>query len=118
MLSPTRSGTPLLVSVLVAGVLAGCTGGSSDDGSFVLPSSDGACQEHQLERPGVDYTGGEDGDTAQIFTLLKYWTANGDKPYCDGEPPSEIDEEWAELVAQLQDGEPAPQTPVPSGSTT
>ena len=39
-----------------------------------------------------------------MLDLLRYWTANGDKPYCDGGPPTETDLEWAETVERLQGG--------------
>ncbi len=90
-------------------VLGGCTAKSTDDGLFVLPSTDAVeCQEHQEEEPGVAYTGGEAADTVKIFSLLKYWTAHGDKPYCDGEPATDIDSAWRAEVERLQGRSPAP----------
>lgn len=83
----------------VAVSLAGC---GDDDGRFDPGGSeDISCMEHQTDTPGSAYTGGEDGDTGAILTVLRYYVANGSKPYCDGEPPTEVDKMWAQLVVDL-----------------
>lgn len=94
----TRRSTALAVS-LAALVLAGC---GADDGRFDS-GEDGeiTCMEHQTQVPGTAYTGGEDGDTAAILGVLRYYVQNGSKPYCDGEPPTETDRMWAQLVVDL-----------------
>jgi hypothetical protein len=33
--------------------------------------------------------------------FLAYFTANGNKPYCDGKPPTGTDKQWAELYVRL-----------------
>lgn len=80
-------------------ILAGC---SSDDGRF-NPGAEAeiTCMEHQEESPGTAYTGGTEGDTAAILQVFRYYVAHGDKPYCDDEPPTETDKEWAQLVVDL-----------------
>ncbi len=90
-------------------ILGGCTTKTANDGEFVLPTATPVeCQQHQQEEPGAAYTGGEGGDTGKIFQLLKYWTAHGDKPYCDGEPATEVDRAWRARVERLQGRSPAP----------
>lgn len=90
------------VAALVA-LLAACSESEPEGATFVLPSTDVVeCQEHQTVGPSDAYAGDADSDTVAMLDLLRYWTANGDKPYCDGEPPTEIDQEWAQTVARLQ----------------
>ena len=90
-----------VVAFSAAGVfLGGCGGGS--DGRFVTgDAAELTCMEHQPDAPGTAYTGGEDGDTAAILAVFRYYVANGSKPYCDGEPPTETDRMWAQLVVDL-----------------
>ena len=95
------------LALLVGLVVGGCTGGTGGsagrpDGTFSLPEgTEVTCLEHQQQAPGVDYTGGADGDTAAIFALLRYWAENGALPYCDGQPPTAVDLQWRDLVEQL-----------------
>lgn len=58
------------------------------------------CLQHQAEPPGTRYTDAETRDTAALFTVLRYYTAHGTKPYCDGAPPTDADRAWAELYLQ------------------
>lgn len=89
----------VVVVGVVGVVLAGCGG---DDGRFNVGASDEVeCMEHQEESPGTAYTGGDEGDSAAILQVFRYYVTNGSKPYCDGEPPSETDREWAQLVVDL-----------------
>lgn len=95
---------PLIVVPAAVLVLAGCTGESADDGRFDPGGGEEqelTCMEHQEESPGTDYTGGAEGNTGAILIMLRYYVNNGDKPYCDGEPPTETDQEWAQLVVDL-----------------
>ncbi len=98
-MSPWRS---TLVAVAVLS-FAGCTGESADDGRFDRGEVEGEleCMEHQAESPGTDYTGGTEADTAAILGMFRYYVDNGDKPYCDGDPPSDTDRDWAQLVVDL-----------------
>lgn len=90
-----------LIVVLASTALA-LTACGGDDGRFVPgESAEIDCMEHQPDSPGTAYTGGEDGDTASILEVFRYYVANGDKGYCDGEPPSDTDREWAQLVVDL-----------------
>ncbi len=97
----------------VAVFLAGC---SSDDGRFdVGDSEDITCMEHQNDEPGEAYTGGDKGDTAAILAVFRYYVSNGSKDYCDGEPPTETDQKWAQLVVDLG-GSPDSVAPILEGN--
>ncbi len=96
-----RKASSAALALLAVPVLlvAGC---SSDDGRFDPGGQDEiTCMEHQEDSPGTAYTGGAEGDTAAILQVFRYYVANGDKPYCDDEPPTETDKEWAQLVVDL-----------------
>lgn len=124
---------PALLPLAVCLLAAGCTAGTGEppaepEGTFALPTeAEITCLEHQEQPPGVAYTGGVDADTAAIFTMLRYWASNGDKPYCDGEPPTAVDVQWRDVVEDLgaahppdppgvTPSEPDPSEPDPSGT--
>lgn len=89
-----RSALPALVLVLLA--VAGCT----DDGGPRFNGEGGRdvrCLVHQPEPPGSRYTDPERRDTAEILMVLRYYTAHGRKPYCDGNGPTEADQAWIDL---------------------
>lgn len=80
-------------------LLAGC---GADTGRFDPGSADKiSCMEHQSVQPDTSYTDSADSDTAGILTVFRYYVANGSKPYCDGQPPTETDRMWAQLVVDL-----------------
>lgn len=89
----------------VLALLTACSGGggkkdaapSGADGAFAPAPGTASCQEHQRNEPGVEYTSEEEGDTGKVFELLKHYTANGLKPYCDGKPPTDLDKKWSAL---------------------
>lgn len=84
---------------------SGCTltGGDDEGATFVFPETEVVqCQEHQERPPSAAYAGDEDSDTVAMLQLLRYWVNNGDKPYCDGEPPTEVDQEWEQTVQRLR----------------
>jgi hypothetical protein len=103
-LHPARGGRAVLTAAAGALLLlSGCTTAEPEGATFVLPSTDAVeCQEHQTVGPSDAYAGDEDSDTVAMLDLLRYWNQNGDKPYCDGEPPTATDTEWAETVERLQ----------------
>ncbi len=101
-----------LLPALALGVLAvaGCT----DDGGPVFTTEGGretACMQHQAERPGSRYTDPERRNTAEVLTVLRYYTANGRKPYCDGAGPTEADRAWVEFYVS-QGADPANVAPL------
>ena len=98
-----------LVVVLAGSLLL--TGCSSDEPApeavfhvqkGVRPSAaDQPCQLHQTDVPTRAFRGGPDGVTALELPFLASYTANGNKPYCDGKPPTGVDKDWARLYVTL-----------------
>jgi hypothetical protein len=88
-------------------VTAACAGTAPDPGPrFDDESTGGAardltCMKHQPEPPGARYTDGTRQRTTETLALLRYYTANGAKPYCDGRGPSGIDRQWVDVYVRL-----------------
>jgi hypothetical protein len=106
---PRRALLAAVVIALAAGPgLAGC---ASDEPareavfqvqSGLRPDAAGrSCQLHQTDRPTSAYRGGQASEPTLELPFLAYFTANGNKPYCDGRPPSGTDRQWAQLYVQL-----------------
>lgn len=96
-LAPTLLATTLFAAALFAA--AGC----ADNGGPVFNDEGGqqiSCLQHQPEPPGSRYTDAERSNTVELLTMLRYYTAHGTKPYCDGAPPTEADQAWAEFYVQ------------------
>jgi len=60
------------------------------------------CMTHQKQQPTSAYRAGDTAVSELELRMLGYYTANGDKPYCDGRPPDATDRTW--LTLYLQDG--------------
>lgn len=91
-----------LLPALAIAVLA--TTGCADDGGPVFNNEGGrqlSCMAHQSEPPGSRYTDAEHRNTGELLAILRYYTAHGTKPYCDGAPPTDADHAWAGLYVQL-----------------
>jgi hypothetical protein len=90
----------------------GC--GGAGDGSFDAQSAtpSPSCREHQRQEPGIRYTGRERSDPGSVLEMMRYYTANGTKAYCDGRPATATDRRWTALYRTLG-GDPAhvPDTP-------
>ena len=98
---PRRIAAAVLLGVVV---LAGCARpGPSDAARFNDQSGNdaAACLVHQRYRPDAPYEGGPQGNTLLVLTMLHYYVANGNKPYCDGRPPGEMDRAWLDVYLQL-----------------
>jgi hypothetical protein len=97
------------VAVLVGSLLlVGCSGDEpAPEAVFhvqkgVRPNAaDQPCQLHQSDVPTRAFRGGPDGVTALTLPFLASYTANGNKPYCDGKPATDVDKDWARLYVQL-----------------
>lgn len=67
--------------------------------------ADIACMAHQTDEPGPRYTDKAtreaESDNVPILALMKYYTAHGAKPYCDGAPATEADRAWGQLYDDL-----------------
>jgi hypothetical protein len=98
--------TASLVSALAVVLLAGC-GSSSTGAAFrtqpnlVVDAASQTCLVHQTKSPTTAYRGGAGGTTADELTFLAYYTANGNKKFCDGKPANAKDKEWAGLYVTL-----------------
>lgn len=99
---PHRLLPPVLGLTLLA---VACSGGvAAEDPGPVFDGAGGrtvACMAHQPAPPGNRYTDPQRRDSAQALTVLHYYTVNGSKPYCDGQPPSAVDRRWAQLYVDL-----------------
>ncbi|MEC3980388.1 hypothetical protein [Amycolatopsis sp. H20-H5] len=84
-------------------VLAGCSAAPPDPGPVFDNEGNGAvsCMKHQAAAPGVRYTDAAQLRTDETLPLLRYYTANGHKPFCDGAPASDNDRAWAALYVHL-----------------
>ncbi|MEU9133800.1 hypothetical protein AB0D08_37900 [Kitasatospora sp. NPDC048540] len=96
-----RSLVLFCLALLAAPLLAGC--GADQDGSFdAQPGTPSpTCIQHQAQEPGARYTGGEEADPRAVLEMMRFYTANGTKAFCDGKPPTDTDRRWTELYATL-----------------
>ncbi|MFJ7213108.1 hypothetical protein [Amycolatopsis sp. NPDC098790] len=97
---------PLLLSALLVSLVA-CTAPAPDPGPRFEDEAAGgvvpelSCLKHQPRGPGPRYTDDTLRRTDEILALLRYYTANGAKKYCDGGDPTEADRQWAGLYVRL-----------------
>lgn len=89
----------LFATVLALGALAGCSSAPAvfnDEGQ-----QPAGCLTHQAGEPGANYTDREQRNTGQVLALMRYYTAFGTMPFCDGAPASDSDRAWAQLYIDL-----------------
>ncbi len=89
-------------SGLVLVVVGGCS--SAPDPGPVFDNEgaqDVACMVHQTTTPGARYTAAELRNTGEVLALMRYYTANGAKPYCDASPATAADQAWAQEYVDL-----------------
>jgi hypothetical protein len=83
-------------------LLTGCSGAPEPGARFDDESqAEVGCLKHQSEVPGARYTDDEMKRTDEVLPMLRYYTANGKKSFCDGKKATEVDKAWAELYVQL-----------------
>ncbi len=113
---PLRLGSlaPVAVVVVVGAVLGGCAGAPAPEQAVLQtpsgfhPGSAGpTCLLHQTQPPTSDYQGGPTAAPEPELTFLAYYSATGNREFCDSAPPTALDKNWAQLYAQLT-GNPAP----------
>lgn len=88
--------------LLAIGALPACS--SAPDPGPVFNNEGGAevsCLVHQTGTPGARYTDREMRDTGEVLALMKYYTGNGAKPFCDGAAADESDRAWARVYVDL-----------------
>lgn len=88
-------------ALLAAAVLSGCA--SAHDGALdTQPSTPSpTCRVHQTAEPGSRYSAGPGATTRSVLELMRYYTANGTKTFCDGKPPTDTDKRWTDLYTEL-----------------
>ncbi|CCH32697.1 hypothetical protein ABZ816_37350 [Actinosynnema sp. NPDC047251] len=64
-------------------------------------AADITCLKHQPTPPGPRYSDDTLRRTDETLPLLRYYTAHGRKPFCDGQPPTGTDQQWARTYVQL-----------------
>ncbi|MDX6226944.1 MAG: hypothetical protein QOI76_334 [Frankiales bacterium] len=105
-MNTARPFASMVGALAVATLVTGC-GSSSSGPAFTTQSgvqADAAtqsCLVHQKSVPTADYKGGADGKTTDVLTFLAYYTANGNKQFCDGEPANGKDKAWAALYTSF-----------------
>lgn len=85
---------------LVLAAAASVSGCGEEGGRFNAQAGGGSpdCLVHQSESPGEEYTpGGEDSEVTALLQVMRYYTANGGKDYCDGKPATDVDVQWMDL---------------------
>jgi hypothetical protein len=103
-----RPTTALLGALSAAVLVTGC--GSSSGPAFKTQSGVQAnaatqdCLVHQSSNPTAAYKGGPNGTTTDVLTFLAYYTANGNKKFCDGKPANGKDKAWAALYSSFAQG--------------
>ncbi|MFC9324280.1 hypothetical protein [Kitasatospora sp. NPDC057015] len=93
---------PALLAVLIAAAaLGGCA--ASDEGALDTQAGTAApdCLVHQAKSPGSRYTAGTGADTGAVLEMMRYYTANGTKGFCDGKPATATDRRWTDLYTTL-----------------
>lgn len=93
---------PVITLGLAAAVLAGCS--SEPDPGPVFDSEAGAavtCLVHQSGEPGAAYTDRAQRDTGRVLAMMRYYTAYGALPFCDGAPAGDSDRAWAQAYLDL-----------------
>lgn len=104
---PRRRLRRTVLTALLSGVVVACGVPTPDPGPrFDEETTGGAardltCMKHQPQPPGARYTDDTARGTAETLGLLRYYTANGAKPYCDGKGPTDIDRQWVEVYVDL-----------------
>ena len=92
----------MTAALLVAGAGLGHAQGTRRN---VDPENPGGGQAPADQYNGVPptsaYQGGPDEDPRLELPFLAYYTANGNKRFCDGRPPSDVDKDWARLYVRL-----------------
>jgi len=95
----------VLIALLVGAVA--CTETRPDPGPRFDDETPGGagrdltCMKHQPQPPGTRYTDDRSRRIDETLALLRYYTENGGKPYCDGKAPTTIDRQWVDIYVHL-----------------
>ena len=83
-------------------VLAGCS--TAPDPGPVFDDEgarDLTCMAHQTGAPGARYTDEGMRNTGEVLALMRYYTGNGAKPFCDAAAATTADMAWAQEYVDL-----------------
>ncbi|MER5863524.1 hypothetical protein [Kitasatospora sp. NPDC002040] len=82
-------------------LLTACSGDEQGrfDAQRATPSP--TCLQHQDQQPGSRYSAGQEADPTAVLEMMRFYTANGTKAYCDGKPPTDADQRWTGLYTAL-----------------
>jgi hypothetical protein len=92
----------LVTSAVLLLALSGCS--SAPDPGPVFDDEGGpevSCMAHQPQEPGARYTEPAMRDTAEVLAVMRYYTAHGAKPFCDGAPATEADRAWGRFYLEM-----------------
>ncbi|GHH34638.1 hypothetical protein [Lentzea cavernae] len=88
--------------VLAALALAACSTGGTPAAQFDDErQADVSCMKHQEQTPEEAYFDEGNWDTVVSLSILRYYTSNGTKPYCDGKTATEADQGWRSLYVRM-----------------
>ncbi len=88
--------------VLAVLALAACSSQGTATARFDdEQQSDISCMKHQDQQPGEEYFEEGNWDTVVSLSLLRYYTSNGAKPYCDGKEATPADLGWRKLYVRM-----------------
>ena len=95
------AGSTLLLTVLaavwsIAQASQAKAGAFDNQGGKVV-----SCLTHQSAGPSAPYRAGADADTGRVLRMMRYYTVNGNKPFCDGKVANSADAAWAQLYVDL-----------------
>lgn len=92
-----------VMAALLGGAVAACGVTAPEPGPRFddEAGAERACMKHQPQAPGARYTDDTSRRTDETLALLRYYTANGAKPYCDGHGPTGVDRQWIDLYVSL-----------------
>ena len=103
-----RPPTASLVTALAGAVLVAGCGSSSTRRRLQDPARPGRSTPPRRaawctspKSPTAAYKGGAGATTTEELTFLAYYTANGNKKFCDGKPANAKDKAWAALYVTL-----------------
>ena len=103
-MTPMRTLIALML-IALSGVTVACSSNSpkADPGPPFDTENQAviACMKHQPQPPGPRYTDDTIRQTGDTLALLRYYTTNGTKQFCDGSAPTETDRSWARLYVHF-----------------
>jgi hypothetical protein len=91
------------LGLLVVVFLAACSTAPAEQGPRFddQGQQDISCMQHQAVTPGPRYMDPGVRRTDETLPMLRYYTVNAKKSYCDGQGPTDADRQWARLYVDL-----------------